>query len=161
MSVIVTGMDMPKNCLECPCHDREYGHCHVDPNIDTYEGISDRPRRCPLVELKESQEIFNKDSATESMLNADLIDRQAAIEQSIVLRDISNPDKEWEVVTVATLKHLKPVQPEQKVIRCKDCNEWHRGKNRDGSDVYSDEGYCSVHRIITGENYYCGDAERR
>lgn len=46
----------------------------------------------------------------------DLISRQAAIEQSIVLRDISNPDKEWEVVTVATIKHLKSVQP-QKVGR--------------------------------------------
>lgn len=44
----------------------------------------------------------------------DCISRQAAIEQSIVLRDISNPDKEWEVVTVATIKHLKSVQPEPK-----------------------------------------------
>ena len=69
---------MPGNCLECPCHDREYGHCQVDPNIDTYEGISDRPRRCPLVELKESPETFNKDSKPESMLNADLISRQVA-----------------------------------------------------------------------------------
>ena len=49
----------------------------------------------------------------------------------------------------------------REVITCKDCNEWHKGKYRDGSDVYSDEGYCSVHRIITGENYYCGDGERR
>jgi len=62
---------------------------------------------------------------------------------------------------IKCIKSMPSVQPEQKIIRCKDCNEWHRGKNRDGSDVYSDEGYCSVHRIITGENYYCGDAERR
>lgn len=53
------------------------------------------------------------------------------------------------------------LQTVQMVVTCSDCNEWHRGKNRDGSDVYSDEGFCCVHRIITGESYYCGSAERR
>ena len=57
---------------------------------------------------------------------------------------------------IASLPSVTP-----QIILCKDCNEWHRGKDRDRTDIYSDEGFCSVHRIVTGENYYCGDAERR
>lgn len=52
----IKGMEMPKNCLECPCRNREYGYCQADTDIDNYEGISDRPRRCPLVEIKEEEE---------------------------------------------------------------------------------------------------------
>ena len=92
----------------------------------------------------------------------DAISRRAAIDTAIEAADKWDGGFSVERSRIITeaLNELSSVQP-QKVIRCKDCNEWHRGKNRDGSDVYSDEGYCSVHRIITGENYYCGDAERR
>ena len=51
----IKGMEMPRNCLECPCRNREYGYCQADTEIDTYEGISDRPRRCPLMEIKEAE----------------------------------------------------------------------------------------------------------
>lgn len=54
--MICIDITMPRNCLECPCRNREYGYCQADTNIDACEGISDRPRRCPLVELKESPE---------------------------------------------------------------------------------------------------------
>lgn len=57
------------------------------------------------------------------------------------------------------IKDADTVQPN--VIMCKNCNEWHRGKNKYNDCCYSDEGFCCVHSIITGENYYCGDAERR
>lgn len=52
----IKGIEMPGNCLECPCRNREYGHCQADTNIGNYEGISDRPRRCPLVEIKEKED---------------------------------------------------------------------------------------------------------
>lgn len=126
-------------------------------------------------QLKESQEIFNKDSAPESMLNADLIDSRPAREvlnNSINLCDSCKydfpecPSGKDDVLFGDgkgndNICCCNKYQLAQKVIRCKDCDEWHRGKNHDGSDVYSDEGFCSVHRIITGENYHCGDAERR
>ena len=106
---------MPGNCLECPCHDREYGHCQVDPNIDTYEGISDRPRRCPLVELKESPDNVNKDSETESMLTEDLISRQEAIDGRIIIQRTDGVEiYSDEAVTVEYLKRLPSVQPEQR-----------------------------------------------
>lgn len=84
----------------------------------------------------------------------DAISRQAAIEQSIVLRDISNPDKEWEVVTVATIKHLKSVQPEQNIVRCKDCG------HRDPEDKKCDCG-CWHFPFITKDDDFCSYGERR
>ena len=71
-------------------------------------------RDCDIDDLMVPEEKAIKAMQTEPC--EDCISRQAAIEQSIVLRDISNPDKEWEVVTVATIKHLKPVQPKIKCI---------------------------------------------
>lgn len=47
MSVIITGMDMPDNCLECPClHNGEYGSFEKSwCNLDSKLRISDR--NCP------------------------------------------------------------------------------------------------------------------
>lgn len=154
----IKGMDMPKNCLECPCRNREYGYCQADTDIDTYEGISDRPRRCPLMEIKEaddeklkdvalnfqtnisdkllkentelkkeiqalqtqikeSQEIFNKTSAPESMLNADLISRRAVYQELSLL--LSDWDDDFNKIVSKCLKavdKLPSIQPEQRWI---------------------------------------------
>lgn len=59
------------------------------------------------------------------------------------------------------IKQMPSTQPEQTIIRCKDCDEWHRGKTYMGLDICSDQGYCSAMRTVVGENYYCGDAERK
>ena len=98
-------------------------------------------------QLKESPEIFNKDSETKSMLNADLISRQSescedTISRSELLKAIDTYDKfgYWgnaliplvsedgiKLVpyihyddVVKCIKSMPPVPP-QKVIRCKDC----------------------------------------
>ena len=66
---------------------------------------------------------------------------------------------EYEKMLEPLKQEVQSIQTEQKLIKCKDCNEWHRGKTHNGIDICSDNGYCSVHRIGTRENYYCGDAE--
>ncbi len=38
----------------------------------------------------------------------------------------------------------------QNIIYCKDCNKW-----LTGNELYSNEGYCSKFRIITGKNCCC------
>lgn len=47
MSVIVKGMEMPKNCYDCPLHDGEYGVC----NILIMTVCDYIPKECPLVEM--------------------------------------------------------------------------------------------------------------
>ena len=54
MSVIVKGMEMPKDCNDCPCFEREWfnddivGFCKaIKLRIETYE----RLLNCPLVEI--------------------------------------------------------------------------------------------------------------
>lgn len=46
MSVIVKGMEMPKDCYDCPLHDGENGRCNI-LGITVYDYI---PKECPLVE---------------------------------------------------------------------------------------------------------------
>lgn len=55
MSVLVKGVDMPKNCGECPLMDPDYGTC---PMIDGYAFVAKRQDRhplCPLEEVKEGK----------------------------------------------------------------------------------------------------------
>ena len=54
MSVIVKGMEMPRDCNDCPCFEREWfdddivGFCKaVKVRIETYE----RLLNCPLIEI--------------------------------------------------------------------------------------------------------------
>lgn len=57
MSVVVRGMEMPKNCLECPCLRTDVGGikdafcCNVTLRI-IREGDMPKPKDCPLFELK-------------------------------------------------------------------------------------------------------------
>ena len=46
MSVIITGMDMPKHCYDCGCHNGENGECQVTGSYDTH--YNEPPRSCPL-----------------------------------------------------------------------------------------------------------------
>ena len=47
MSVIVKGMEMPKDCYDCPLHDGENGRCNI-LGITVCDYI---PKECPLVEV--------------------------------------------------------------------------------------------------------------
>lgn len=47
MSVIVRGMEMPKDCYDCPLHDGETGRCNI-LGITVCDYI---PKECPLVEV--------------------------------------------------------------------------------------------------------------
>lgn len=47
MSVIIKGMEMPKNCYDCPLHDGEIGRCNIlGTTVCDYI-----PKECPLVEM--------------------------------------------------------------------------------------------------------------
>ena len=49
MSVIIPGMEMPKNCWECPCFVSDGWFCNLDDECrDVYDG---RPDWCLLIEL--------------------------------------------------------------------------------------------------------------
>ena len=50
-------------------------------------------------------------------------------------------------------------QPE--IIRCKDCDEWLQGRDLSGAHFCSDAGFCCNWRVITGEDFYCGEAQKR
>lgn len=48
MRAYVKGLEMPKDCYDCPCHNGENGRCQI-----TKESTEDkRPYDCPLVEEK-------------------------------------------------------------------------------------------------------------
>ena len=51
MSVVIPGMEMPKNCWDCPCFFSEGWLCNLDD--ECREDCDGRPDWCPLVELPE------------------------------------------------------------------------------------------------------------
>ena len=71
MSVIIKGVEIPKNCWECPCVASDgYGwFCNLD---DEYRDVCDgRPDWCPLVELPEHHgRLIDADKIDFNMTNA-------------------------------------------------------------------------------------------
>lgn len=67
MSVLIKGMEMPKNCIMCPmshegdaANEREFIRCLATMQIIP-EGVTDKPDWCPLVEVSERGEDNNYD----------------------------------------------------------------------------------------------------
>lgn len=52
MSVLIRGMQMPKNCAECPVA-LSGKYCRINKTHTTYIKLPIRPDHCPLVELPE------------------------------------------------------------------------------------------------------------
>ena len=48
MSVIIHNLEMPKDCMECPCHNGENGRCQILDMVTDYI-----PRFCPMEEIIE------------------------------------------------------------------------------------------------------------
>lgn len=46
MSILIKGIEMPKESWDCPCHDGETGWCKV-----TGHSCYDIPKDCPIVEV--------------------------------------------------------------------------------------------------------------
>lgn len=51
MSILIRGIEMPKNGYECPMN--SFGICHVATDGDNCECYDIRPDWCPLVPLPE------------------------------------------------------------------------------------------------------------
>ena len=58
MSFIVKGIDMPKDCTECPLEGAEvdddgfdYWYCKITESTIGIEGINKRPSNCPLIQI--------------------------------------------------------------------------------------------------------------
>ena len=70
MSIIVKGMEMPKNCDECPCYYETEGAWRNECEVLGKEYIADdyRPEWCPLVELPPHGRLIDAD-ALNDMIN--------------------------------------------------------------------------------------------
>ena len=52
MSVLIRGLEIPKNCSECPVA-LSGKYCRINKTHTTYIKLPMRPEHCPLVELPE------------------------------------------------------------------------------------------------------------
>lgn len=64
MSFIVTGIDPPKCCIDCPIHDYEFGNCRLIPNSryyddngQLYDPFTEKHKDCPLRGVKDANNI--------------------------------------------------------------------------------------------------------
>ena len=58
MGVLITGMNMPQCCIDCPIYDNEFGLCKRIPNstfygdgTELYDPLEERNKDCPLREV--------------------------------------------------------------------------------------------------------------
>jgi hypothetical protein len=42
-------MEMPKDCLDCPCVNHEYGYCQADEEVRQIGDPDVRPSWCPII----------------------------------------------------------------------------------------------------------------
>jgi len=59
MSVLIKGIEMPKNCIVCPLIDGEYGGCLVDGKS---HGDPNTPDNCPLIPVSPHGRLIDADA---------------------------------------------------------------------------------------------------
>ena len=78
--VYINGMEMPKNCEECPVCDYEQGECLVNPgSFVKWEQRLVRQSWCPLVPVPDHGRLIDADAMSEK----DNDDFSAAIETAV------------------------------------------------------------------------------
>ena len=71
MSILIKGMEMPKNCMDCPLYESKYHYhgCHAVPksftDMDMWNFVGDRPSWCPLIEIPDMYIDISKAFMTE------------------------------------------------------------------------------------------------
>lgn len=67
MSILIKGMQMPKNCTDCPLFESKYHYhgCHAVPqsfnDMDMWNFVGDRPSWCPLIEVPPHGDLIDRD----------------------------------------------------------------------------------------------------
>ncbi len=59
MSVMITGMNMPQCCIDCPIYNDEFGQCNLIPKSryytlngeELYNPFTEKNKDCPLSEV--------------------------------------------------------------------------------------------------------------
>lgn len=86
MSILIKGMQMPKNCGECPIEqlygrDCETAKCPITKNLDSAYRVSQaRMFGCPLVELPPHGRLIDADALNELIDSGDDIDFSEVLE---------------------------------------------------------------------------------
>lgn len=75
MSILIKGMEMPKNCVDCPLFEDKYHFhgCHAVPksfdDMDMWDFVGDRPSWCPLIEVPPHGRLIDADALMKSVPN--------------------------------------------------------------------------------------------
>lgn len=71
MSVLIKGIQMPKNCAECPVA-LSGKYCRINKTYTTYIKLPIRPDHCPLVEFPEHHgDLINRNDLVKESLADD------------------------------------------------------------------------------------------
>lgn len=68
MSILIRGLKMPKNCVDCPLFESKYHFhgCHAVPqsfnDMDMWNFVGDRPSWCPLTEVPKHGRLIDADA---------------------------------------------------------------------------------------------------
>ena len=165
MSILIKGMDMPSNCIECPFCDGEYGTCDCMKDCRV-GGANEKPGWCPLEEVPDLQQTCNQ-LATDCISRHDAIDMFQRLADDSWNQKVSTTWANAYSEAVDFIEELPSAQPE--VIRCKDCRYYYKDIGAyQNIECQCDNWYTGT---LTGDligvgvepydDFFCGFAERR
>lgn len=76
MSILIKGMKMPPNCLQCYCTDTEYGECVLDTEKRCPEDYGQRAEWCPLISVPPHGDLIDRDELIERAWRLNLSTRE-------------------------------------------------------------------------------------
>ena len=93
MSVLIKGIEMPRNCWECPCSDKSNGVCEAIVGGATI--WDDRPAWCPLVNVPPHGRLIAADAFSAKII--EIVERQKyddfydqRLSVGAILREVAN-----------------------------------------------------------------------
>ena len=131
MSILIKGMEMPKECRECPLEmyymNSGETRCRVGNKIlaENFKTIpfDGRPDWCPLEHFREGTK---NDVSDTNVGNKNLIDRQSAIDKFepwLKVKGYSEGERNMLKAVLYELTVMPPTQPEQKWIPCSETSD--------------------------------------
>jgi len=144
MSILIKGMKMPTDCIECRFCDKGTLFCWA-----TREFISGfgHPKFCPLEEVP-TQPMKHRMSRA-----IDAVELKISIAYSNILEDGKSLDQ--------IIDEQPTIEPEPQIVRCKDCKHYVDVNSRDPA-INARYNYCThQHCIHPKRDDFCSYGERK
>lgn len=66
--VLIRGVTIPQNCIDCMCYNTEFGYCQATED-DIESSFEAKPDKCPIVELPEHGDLIDRNELCDGLVS--------------------------------------------------------------------------------------------